>query len=140
MYDDLGHASEDELWFTGSLDGGDDFDFFSVELEAGTTYSVGAYGADSGYGTLADPILGFYDDQFEMIAVLDDTYTNNHDLGVAPAMGEMNFASHDATGMITVYETGMFYFAVADEAGSAGNYSFALSAQSTGTSWDNLIA
>lgn len=136
MYDDLGHASEGELWFSGTLDGGDDFDFFSVELEAGTTYSVGAYGADSGCGTLADPILGFYDGQGEMIAVFDDTYTNIHDMGVAPAMGQVNFASYDATGMITVNQSGTFYFAIADAAGSAGDYSFALSVESTGTPWN----
>lgn len=137
MYDDLGHSTIDELAFVGSLDGGDDFDFFSVELEAGTTYSFGAYGAASGYGTLADPVIGFYDGQGQMIATFDDTNTYSQDLGGPPYMGEPHYASYDATGMITVNETGTFHFAIADYAGSAGDYTFTLDVYSKQSPWNS---
>ena len=43
---------------TGNIDADTDFDWFKVELEAGTRYQIDLEGADTGRGTLPDPWLG----------------------------------------------------------------------------------
>ena len=53
-----------------------DTDWFRVDLEAGKTYQIDLEGADGGRGTLADPLLSFFDTSGSIITTNDDKPAN----------------------------------------------------------------
>ena len=53
-----------------------DTDWFRVDLEAGKTYQIDLEGADGGRGTLADPLLSFFDTSGSLITTNDDKPAN----------------------------------------------------------------
>ncbi|WP_108662042.1 pre-peptidase C-terminal domain-containing protein [Acuticoccus kandeliae] len=56
----------------GTIGATDDTDWFAVELVEGVSYKIRLGGASSDSGTLADPFLGIYDGNGELVAVDDD--------------------------------------------------------------------
>ena len=60
---------------TGNIVTGD-ADWFRVDLEAGKTYQIDLEGADGGRGTLADPLLSFFDTSGSLITTNDDKPAN----------------------------------------------------------------
>src|SRR6266436_5524834 len=57
---------------TGTLEVAGDRDWFSIQLNAGTTYVVNLQGQTAGGGTLEDPYLRFYDSTGALLARNDD--------------------------------------------------------------------
>jgi Ca2+-binding RTX toxin-like protein len=64
---------------TGVIDVPGDTDWFQVALVAGHRYRFDLGGADSGQGTLADPLLELFDGDGVWLALSDDTSESNHD-------------------------------------------------------------
>ena len=64
---------------TGSIETGDDRDWFTVTLMAGTTYRFNESGSPSGGGTLSDTYLRLYDSLSNQLAFNDNSYTINSD-------------------------------------------------------------
>ena len=58
---------------TGTLEVAGDRDWFSVQLVAGTTYTIRLLGAASGNGTLTDPYLRLHDNAGTLLAQNDDS-------------------------------------------------------------------
>ena len=93
---------------TGNIAFGDDWDWFAVELELGRTYVIDLEGADTGGGTLANPILrGLYDDTGNRIP---GTRTNSG--------GEGNNARLE----FTADESGTYYIAARGRGDTTGTY------------------
>ena len=61
---------------TGNVANSTDLDWFRVDLEAGTTYQFDLEGADTGRGTVPDPVMGLYDSSDNLIRHNDDTGFN----------------------------------------------------------------
>lgn len=74
--DDYSTRSPGSLELGGGLDGSlevlADLDWFRVELQAGSRYTLSARGMDSGQGTLKDPYLYLYDGDGKNLAQADD--------------------------------------------------------------------
>lgn len=56
----------------GALDSEGDHDWFALDVVAGRRYEIALAGADSGNGTLADPVLRIFDNTGTLVVVNDD--------------------------------------------------------------------
>ena len=93
---------------TGEIETSNDFDWFAVELVAGSTYVIDLEGADSGSGTLDSTVLrGLYNSDGIRIA---DTQTNNGGDG------------DDARLTFTATESGTHYIAARGYGDATGTY------------------
>ena len=92
----------------GEIETGNDFDWFAVELVAGTTYVIDLEGAGSGGGTLDSTVLrGLYDSEGTRI---DGTQTNGGGVG------------GDARLYFTATESGTYYIAARGHGNATGTY------------------
>ena len=87
---------------TGTLETAGDRDWFSVQLTAGTSYTVGLAGSSSGAGTLSDPYLRVRNASGTLIAENNDIATSSN---------------RDSQVIFTATATGTYYV----EAGAAGD-------------------
>ena len=66
---------------TGTIEIGDDQDWFAVDLEGGKRYQIDLEGVPTGRGTLADPVLQAIRDSSSIVVSLD-TYNDDSGVGV----------------------------------------------------------
>ena len=93
---------------TGDIETGNDFDWFAVQFVAGRTYVIDIEGADTGAGTLLNPVLrGVYDADGNRIAG-----TQNNDGG----------DGRNARLTFTATETATYYIAARGRMNQTGDY------------------
>ena len=94
---------------TGNISSRTDFDWFRVDLEAGTRYQIDLEGEDTGRGTLPDPVLELYDGagSFE---------TDNETSGVGD----------NAREIYTPTATGTYYVGTGEVDGETGTYTLSV--------------
>lgn len=103
---------------TAALDFSGDADWFKVTLNAGVTYTIRLQGADSGNGTLADPLFeGIFDGTGQYIFG-----TTNDDFG----------DSFDSQVSFTPTSSGTYYLSATSFDGSTGSYRISVTGASGG--------
>ena len=95
--------------FTTSGRFSQDRDWYQVDLQAGRTATISAYGADTGRGTLIDTRLELYDVTGRLIAIDEDS-------GVG----------RDATLVFTPGSSGIYYVVIRATGGAEGTYQIEL--------------
>ena len=98
---------------TGTIEIGDDQDWFAVDLEAGTRYQIDLEGVPTGRGTLADPILQAIRDSSGIVVSLN---TYNDDGGVGA----------NARYTYTPVRTGTRHLVASAVSGSVGTYTLSV--------------
>lgn len=103
---------------SGTLESAGDVDWFSVQLQAGVTYTIRLQGAGSGNGTLSDPVFeGVYSASGAYIAG-----TSNDDFG----------NGYDAQTTFTPTASGTYYLSATGYAGGTGSYVLSVTGQGGG--------
>ena len=98
---------------TGTIGSGNEFDWFKVELEAGTRYQFDLEGADTGRGTQPDPwVVGIYKADSTQISNTDDD-----DSGVGK----------NSRVVFTPTATGTYYVSASEAVTGIGTYTYTLS-------------
>ena len=97
---------------TGNIGSEDDLDGFRVDLEAGGRYQFDLEGADTGRGTLSDPFLSLYGDDFKI-----SHYIGEDDDGGEGLNSRLTY---------TATATGTYHLEVGENVGATGTYTLSV--------------